>query len=655
MNFFKMEGLRLLRSRLFSLSLTISILIFSSIYLFVLNAPARGVISIKEIYRVVPTLLTIIVPLFTQGIWYGEVEAVHIGIIRESRVGVEKLLRSKVLFYWFMSSIYSLIILPLVLCIGRYGEVVISEVIVIHIGLIVFSFFITTLGLFYSTVLRGRFLIYLVTVLSLTFLLSGDSYNLFISDSLSRFYNGYIKISDLALYFLSGTLFYTLSLIKIDKQYRKTLLFLIFIPLIIIPGGLDLSRGDRNSLTDLTRELLDGTRVPVSIDYYGTNEIKEITTLLYEYGRNPKINFRKVIGDNSELDKAISRFDPIEIGDKSYSFIVIEYLTRYSVIPIASVGERLEFDIYRELNFLINGDMDSVAILLGDSNFREDDFSYLSRSIEEEFQVEFINRGDSIPTFFNTLIAIGHRDLGFKELSIIGDYLSSGGSIIILANGVDTFGNLEPMDTPFIYALKEAGIFIDPSLIGDNRNLGILSEDGRVEPFPLNIISQNSNSIYNSPLAYPGIDVLGIYTSPIRFNSESSVNLLETSNDAWIVDGESGLYSNNRRISSMAVYDKLLLAPYLGGNGSGKTTTMVIGSTRSFTNMAAELGNYSPYEFMNRAIYMVQDRVGELELRQSISFNYKFDNDPGVLIYIVMLIYPGVILLILYSLRRRVS
>lgn len=650
MSFFKIESLRLLRSRLFTVAIIISILLISTIYLFVFNSPLKGLMNIKALYGIVPTLLSIITPLFIQGIWFNEVESVHIGIIKKSKYGVLKLLINKVLFYWTITTIFTLLILPVILFIGRYGEIVYSEVFTIHIGFIFFSFLIVNLGLFVSTFLKGRFLIYISIVIPLLYLISGSV------NSIGSFYNGYIKISDIALLTFTGITLFIVSFIKIEGWNKKVLLFLLLFPLVFIPGGIDLSRGSRNTLTEITEELLEKARVPVSIDYYGTREIKEITMLLNEFSRNPNINFRKIIGESSELEKAVTRFEPIDIGDNNYSFIVIEYLTRNSVIPIASIGDTLEFDLYNEIDFLINGEEESVAILLGDSNFQEDDFSLLYSSIENEFQVEFIKKGEHIPHFIDTLILIGHRDLGYNDISHIGEYLSHGGSIIISVNSLDTFGNLEVMDTPLLYALKEAGVIIDPYLIGDKRNLGLVNSEGRVEPFPLNLIAESTEDINDNSLAYPGLDVLGIYTSPVRINSASAITLLESSPDSWVVDSGSGLYSNNKRISSMAIFDSLILAPFLGGEGSEESKVIVLGTTRSLTNIPGDLGDYSPYEFIQRALYMVQGRDKQLELRQSISYTYTYDKAPGLFLYLFLLLfYPLTVLLILIRVQRRVS
>lgn len=664
----KKEIILLFRSPLFIL-VTLSLPLLTSFwYVFVLNSVELGLVNYIQLYSILPTFISLTIPLFTQGLWQNDRDSGLIGDYFVSRINVMEILVSKVLVVILYYIALVLLLLPITFSISQLGFVDPGEVVGIHISLLLYVLFSTSLGLMFSVILKGRVFTYIITLTTLLFLTSGTVFttryiNVFfnyflLTPRLSRLYSGFVKLSDIS-YLLAWSLFFiTTSALIVKKQVNIKALVLIFsiFLLTFLKVDFDLTYRGSYSINSVTKELIADAKTPINITYYSSSEIEEVSQYLELFGRLDNVNYREVGKSDNSFEKAVKSFKPIEIDDTGlYSFIVIEYLTRYRIIPIVSVIESLEFDLLKEFLFLITGELNNVGIIIGNHEYIQDDFSILTEVLEKEFNIEFFDLGSDIPGYIDSIIVIGHKDLDYDHISRIGDFLSDGGSIFIGANGVDVSRNLEEVKSPFLDSLAYSGIFVDPFLIGDNNNVGILDEEGRVTPYPLHVITRPNPVLKTIPLLNPFPNFNAIYLSPVRSTLLGSKDLLVTSDDSWVVNSQSGLDGIPIGSQSGAVYLETDLWKHFSGKDSDVINKIIIlGNTRSLTNLSYNLGISSGYDFIVRSLYYLLGKEDYISVKYKFNFDNKYNSEDIIFFKLFfILIYPVIVLILTLLIKKR--
>lgn len=655
MTTFKKDFLLLIRSKLSLITVAVFPFLICTWYLGISN-------SYIELLSIIPTYITLTLPLF------GGLFSVH----NENILINNKILKVVFSKIWVLLSFYVFVLvlsIPLLLSINQVRTIDPGVVIGIFISIVLFIFLSIILVQFIFRLFKGKIISYIISLFILLFLGSGKIFTgelvykilefVKVTPKLGRMYSGLVEISDIFYFIAFSSLLFLFAYFKLINKRVKTVLICFFIFSIFMlfnPSRMDLTSRGSYKINNVTLNTISKARVPVNITYYSSGNFGQIDSYLELFNRLDNVNYRKIGPEDSTFNSAVKSFKPIEIEDSGvHSFLVIEYLTRFNVIPLVSLIETLEFQLLKELDFLITGNIDSVGILIGDNEYIKDDFSVLQEVIENDFIIEYIKPGHKISDFIDCLIIIGHRDLNYEDIVNIGDYLSNGGSILIAANGVDISNNLNPVDTPLLRGLEEAGIKIEPYLIGDNDNIGIVDEQGRETPYPLNVITKpnmDNNGAYLSP--FPGFNA--IYLSPVKTNIDSAWDVLTTSSDSWLVDSKSGLQSNRFGSYSGAIYLETDLWKTFAGKESNKTNrALILGNTRSLTNLSYNLGISRGYDFIYRSIYYLLDKEDYLEVRHKFDYhdyNIKTGNElPHI--YFHLFIYPVLVVIALLVIKRR--
>lgn len=655
MTTFKKDSLLLIRSKLSLITVTVFPILLSTWYLGVSD-------SYIELLSIIPTYITLTIPLFgTLFSTYYENILIGNKILKVvfSKIGV-------LLIFYISLMILSV---PLLLSISQVRTIDPGIILGIYISIVLFLLLSIILVQFIFKILKGKIISYIISLFILLFLGSGKLFTneivvkilefIKVTPKLGRMYSGLIVISDIFYFIALSSLLFLFTYFKLINRRVKTVFICVLMFSIVMLFNsfrVDLTSRGSYKINNITLNTISKARVPVNITYYSSGHFDQIDSYLEIFNSVENVNYRNVGPEDSTFNKAVKSFKPIEVEDSGvYSFIVIEYLTRYKVIPLVSLIETLEFQLLKELDFLITGNVDSVGILIGDNEYIKDDFSVLHEVLEHDFIIDYINPGSKISNFINCLIVIGHRDLNYEDITLIGDYLSSGGSILIAANGVDITNNLNPVDTPLLRVLKEAGIIIEPYLIGDNDNVGIVDEEGRETPYPLNVITKPNKDIDGAYLS-PFPDFNAIYLSPVKTNIDDAWDVLITSEDSWLVDSKSGLNSNRFGSYSGSIYLETDLWKTFAGKESNKINrVLILGNTRSLTNLSYNLGISRGYDFIYRSIYYLLDKEDYLGVRHKFDYHdykIKLGHDlPNI--YFHLLVYPVLIIIVLLIIRRR--
>lgn len=664
------EFILLFRSPLFIFVTSSLPILIGLWYVFVLNSLELKLVNYTQLYSILPTFISLTIPLFTQGIWQNDRNSSLIGDYLISSIGLVKIILSKTMVIAFYYIVLIILLVPITFSISKLGFVDIGEVLGLHIALILYLLFSISIGLFFSAVLKGRIFTYIVTLTSLLFFTSGKIFTtgfvnnilgyILLTPRLGRFYSGFIKLTDVLYIIFLSLLFFYISILIIKKQVNIKVLILLSIIFLLsfLKIDLDLTKRGSYSINNVTKELVNNAKIPINLTYYYSSNIEDISEYLEQFDKLDNINYREVSKDNKLFSKAVKSFKPIEIEDSGlYSFIVIEYLTKYRVLPIVSVIESLEFDLLKEFLFLITGELDNIGIVIGDNEYIQDDFSILLEVLEKDFNVEFLNRENSIPKYIDSIIVIGHKNIDYDYISKIGDYLSNGGSILIAANGVDISNNLAQINTPLLDSLAYSGIFIDPFLIGDNNNVGILDDDGRLTPYPLNVITRPNPVLKDIPLLNPFPSFNAIYLSPVRSVIPESKELLVTSKDSWVVNSQSGLDGIPIGSQSGAIYLETDLWKHFSGKESTVSNrVLILGNTRSLTNLSYNLGISNGYDFILRSLYSLLGKEDHLTVKYKFNFDNKYnykDLNTNLFKLFYVFIYPLIILIASLLLAKR--
>lgn len=656
MSTFKKGFLLLVRSKIF-VFVTVS-------FPFLLGLWYLGVSrSYIELLSIIPTYISLTVPLFGGLLCFYKNDY----LIKSK---LEKVLLYKSLVVLFFYTFLFLLSLPILFSVSQNTSIDFGIVVAIYISLLPFTLFSIVLVQLIFTVFKGKIISYIISISILLLLTSGrvfskSFFNTFfefvkITPKLGRMYSGVVNIKDVIYFIALPLLIFLLGYFKEHKNKTKILLsvsFIIILTLGFLPFRLDLTYRGSNSVNKITSNTIKNGRVPINMTYYTSAGFKDIEEYLALFKGTDNINYRVITPKDKTFGTAVSSFDPIVIDDTGlYSFIVIEYLTRYRVIPLVSIIETLEFNLLKEIDFLISGRVESIGILVADDQYTKEDFSILSEVLEKDFIVDFLKPGELIPKHLKCLLVIGHKDIDTGYLAQIGDFLSKGGSILVAANGVDLNNNLKELDTPLLWGLKESGIIVDPYLVGDNDNVGIIDEEGRETPYPLNVVTKPGLGLKNDPFLNPFPGFNAIYLSPVRSNNPDSMDLLISSNDAWLVNSKTGLTSNKYGLYSGALYVETDLWKTFGGAETDKKNrVIVLGNTRSLTNLSYSLGISRGYDFVYRSIYHLLGKTNYLKVRHKFDYH---DNSNTVghssfFTFFYIVIYPLLIFSIVLFLRRR--
>lgn len=666
MNTFNKELTLLIRNRIFMIILPVYALFLGIIHFLFMD--------IYIMYSLIPIALLFLIPLLTYGLWYREVALGLEGFILTSTVGINRVIFEKIKFAFLVSLIFLLLPLPIAIVHTALGSVDLGRILTTNLGLILYIMFAVSLGLFTSTLLKGRILIYIVSVICLFLLTVNSSYGL-LTKLNQDFFKGLFSVKSVFVLISLSFIIFNVSCFKIARGFRlkATLLALAICILgFYIPAKFDMTLKRSFTLTRDSKEVISNGEVPVLITYYYSEEltsrssiVSDLKQVLKSFDSQKNCNVKFVKDSNPGFEKATKSFDPHPLGEgeELYSFVVIEYLTNYKVIPLVTVLETLEFDLLTNIGDLYRGSQKHIGIMPGNEVFTEDSFSALYSLLDRYFNVTFLFPGDRIPSDLVSLIVVGHYNIDYDALAEIGDFLSEGGNILVAGTGLPTDEALVYRSTPILDALKNTGITIEPFLIGDNNNVGLTDDTGRITPYPLNVITQANSSAKSNPIVSPFPGFNALYLSPVLTEDPRFETLLTSSESSWLVTKDTGIDGFPEGAYPASIYGESNIGSNFSGFESQNSSRfMVVGNSLSFTNFSYNLGIDAGYEFILKSIlrlngddYLIESRNKFLTDKPLYKLRYPNKSKFFTLNIIVSLLYPLLVLLVCFIIRRKFS
>ncbi|MFW6274695.1 MAG: GldG family protein [Spirochaetota bacterium] len=335
----------------------------------------------------------------------------------------------------------------------------------------------------------------------------------------------------------------------------------------------DLTEDKIYTISEVSKNLFTEVDEQVTITYYVSDKLRSVTQipqqiedLLYEYatyGRG-KIKVSVVDPDKTGVTEEIQdlgieprQIQVVERNEqtyaKVYSGILIRYLDKREVLPLAFTTQTLEYEITSGIRRLVREDERRIGILIGNSSMTlQRDFSALYDTLSGSFEVEELGRGEIIPPRIDVLFLLGAGGLNRFELLHIDQYLMRGGKAFLGIDGVkiDLDQNLKASpyeDSPIFDALESYGVRVEEKLVLDRY-----AKDFRVPqqvyggmawevigryPHWINIRPGNVSSESLITARFQGLDLL--WPSPVEILSEGQgriIPLVKSSNEAWIMD-----------------------------------------------------------------------------------------------------------------------
>lgn len=664
MNTFNKELTLLLRNRIFMIIFPVYALFIGIIHFLVMD--------IYILYSLIPIALIFLIPLLTYGLWYREVALGLEGFIITSKIGVNKILFEKLRFVFIASLMFLLLPLPIAIVHSVLGSVDLGRLLTINVGLILYLMFAVSFGLLSSSLLKGRILIYIVSVIVLFVLTVNKGYGL-LTKLNQDFFKGLFPMKNIfILTSLSSIIFY-ISCFKVGRVVKLKAILIALVVCIsgfIIPFKLDMTLKRSFTLSQDSKDVIGQGEVPILITYYFSEElllrssiVSDLKQVLKSFDSQKNCKVKFVTDSNPGFDKATKSFDPHPLGEgeELYSFIVIEYLTNYKVIPLVSVMETLEFDLLTNIGDLYRGNRKHIGIMPGNEVFTEDSFSAIYSLLNRYFNVSFIFPGDRIPSDLESLVVVGHYNIDYETLAEIGDFLSGGGNILVAGTGLPTDEGLVYRSTPVLDALKNTGITIEPFLIGDINNVGLTDDSGRNTPYPLNVITQRNWSLRSNPVISPFPGFNALYLSPVLTEDTRFETLLTSSESSWLVTKDTSIDGSPEGSYPVSVYGESKIGSYFSGFESQNSSRfMVLGNSLSLTNFSYNLGIDAGYEFILKSVLKLNGDDHLIESRNKFMtdkplYKLKFPNRSKffALNIMVSLIYPLLVLLFCIKLRRK--
>lgn len=666
MNIFKRELKIFIRSRLFQILFTISILSLALWIVVGLNIFNLNSLDIVSIYNILPIILSLIIPLLSYNYWQRERRYGLDEIILKSTSSINQVILYKVLCYISIFSLVLILCLPMVLIFIRVGFIDIGQLFSINLGLFIFIIFSVSLTLLLSVIIRGR----VVTIITGILVLILISYN---NNILMSFYTGVVKLRDIVFVIIISYLFILISILIISRKWNIKIIvvFVILIMSGFIPGRLDLTSLRSHTLTDYSKNIILTSKSSFELYYYYSSEIKrrstlpeEIIGLLDQFNQVDGFQTHYISDNDSDFEAAVRKYKPDRYGGSSfYNFIVIKYKDHSKVIPLLPYVETLEFEILKVIHYFLNNGLKSVGIYIGNEEYTEDNFSELSLTLEEHFHTVFLFPGDIIPDYLDGLLVIGHFGINSRYTRDIGHYLSLGGNLILAGNGLPTSHGLIYRETPILEALKDCGIIIEPYLIGDKHSIKVKDNNGHSVEYPLNVITYPNRELKGNSIVDPFTGFTGIYLSPVLALADQFKNILYTSKEAWLVDSITGLDGVPEGEFSVAVYGEGHFSEsFTGIPSSAENRLMVLGNSMSLTNYLASIDTDNGYDFIIRSLYSIVGYEDLIKIRHKYNWEKTFFKIERSLyresvLYIIktmiLYIYPLFILIILTIIRKK--
>lgn len=218
----------------------------------------------------------------------------------------------------------------------------------------------------------------------------------------------------------------------------------------------------RREVADVLNEYKAYSNGKISIEFIDPGEDEEMKNELYMKGI-PQLTFQVI-----EKDKAQTL--------NGYMGVAINYGDKTEIIPVVKQGAGdLEYQLTTAIKKVTA--KNDIAVGYVTSNGTMDQSKEIKtglQALRELYNVKELNLSDNeIPSDIKTLIIAGPKEqFSEHELKSINSFLSRGGSLLVMMDGVNVNQNMqaEVNKTNLDKLLEKYGIKINKNLIADTRN-----------------------------------------------------------------------------------------------------------------------------------------------------------------------------------------
>lgn len=368
----------------------------------------------------------------------------------------------------------------------------------------------------------------------------------------------------------------------LKKKQELLLTFSVFIVLAVLAListslflRIDATEAQSYSISKATKNIINDISEQVSITYFVSSKLQDlnpypslIKDLLFEYASVSKGKISVVVKNTDSTDtkvasenaKEAERFgivgQSIQVDDRGeirllsvYTGILITYLDRHEILPVAFNPESLEYDVTRLIKKVVNNDTSIAGILIGDSdkNFQRDYTQANNALVQAGYEVRELQKASPIDKTIDCLFVFGNNSLEDSDTYYIDQYIQGGGSVFFAVKGMDIQTQESALAKPIIQdsifaLLSKYGISIKKELVLDKASTSIpvmISDTEAVlQAYPHWISIQEKNVSKTSALTshFSGLDLY--WPSPMTIeavNGISSEKILETSTQAWLM------------------------------------------------------------------------------------------------------------------------
>ena len=363
---------------------------------------------------------------------------------------------------------------------------------------------------------------------------------------------------------------------KNQTRLISLLISLIFILCFLISGRLwfriDLTNDKVYTLSEVSKNLFREIADEVKITYFISDKLLashplpgEIADLLREYAAHSRGKIRFIERDPAkagllrEVEELGIVPQQIQIADKNestvatvYSGILIEYLDREAVIPVAFSLETLEYEISSRVRSLVRNNEQVLGVIVGDGDKQwSADYRLLNQELAfSGFKVRLFAYGEEIPDTLPALFVLGGAEyMDENELAPIRRYIAEGGKVLFAVNGVsvDTRGSLEAHaaeDRGLLAMLANYGIVVRQALVLDRAALTLTYQNQsgngtfiRSVRYPewIAVLEEGGNPNHPLTARFGGLDLY--WASPLELCPPKGIEaevLFSSTGGAWL-------------------------------------------------------------------------------------------------------------------------
>ncbi|NOY08063.1 MAG: GldG family protein [Spirochaetes bacterium] len=359
---------------------------------------------------------------------------------------------------------------------------------------------------------------------------------------------------------------------------------------------LDLTANKVFTISKVSRKLFTEIPDQVHITYFVSDKLRQLYTfpgriedMLNEYAA---YSHGKIIvnivdpaksGDTSRAQGLGVYPQQIEVVEKDqrsvamvYSGLVIQYLDRHETLPAVTRTNTLEYELTSKIKKVVTNEHKKIGIIVGSPqrNYNQD-YGLLTRQLSQQFEVQEIKKGKTIPGDISVLFVIGNGSFDNFDLFPVDQYLMNGGKVLFLVDGVnvDMRNNLKASKinkSPMLDMLKSYGIDVKREMVLDKY-----SKDFRIPrqifgqtmwqvlgKYPEWITISSQSVAKDNPITarFSGLDLY--WASPLKWikrSGEKAEPIIKTTKDAWVM--KKRFLTNPYQASTFA---------YIGGDTKGQ-------------------------------------------------------------------------------------